>query len=192
MIHLTPQKVFEAVLGIQLCDQKRLDVTFFPECIGIRIPSQRHLLSYCSVSDADLMEALDGMKKQHLIKKERWTGTWTTNKGNRVVADIIENRYRTQASMLLGEKILHLLLEHLRASTLELKELHKEKDDISSPVEHQKTLPSADRKILKLHVCECCRSTFYTNNTRRKYCDWCKSLSPHDKIRLRENRDAMK
>jgi hypothetical protein len=138
------------------------------------------------------MEALDDMKKQHLIKKEQWTGTWTTYKGNRVVADIIENRYRTQASMLLGEKILHLLLERLRASKPELKELHKEKEGISSSVEHQKTSSSVDRKILKLHVCECCRSKFYTNNTRRKYCDWCKSLSPHDKIRLRENRDAMK
>ncbi|WP_292423240.1 hypothetical protein [Methanoregula sp.] len=175
MVHLTPQKVFETALWIQLCDTKKLDIDFFPERIRIRLPSQRHLSLYCSVSKDDMMATLNDMKNQHLIKKEHQTGTWTTYKGNRFVADIIEKQYQTQASMLLGEKMLHPLLERLRTSKPELKELSKEKDVIRSSVEPQKTSPSVDRKILKLYVCECCQSKFYTNDRRRKYCDWCKS-----------------
>lgn len=157
MVHLTPQKVFETALWIQLCDKKKLHVDFSTERISIRLPSQRHLSLHCSVSKDDMMASLNDMKNQYLIKKEQQTGgTWTTYKGNRFIADIIEKRYQTQASMLLGEKMLHLLLERLRTSKPELKELTKEKDVIRSSVEPQKTSPSVDRKILKLYVCECC------------------------------------
>jgi len=140
MVHLTPQKVFETALWIQLCDKKKLDIDFFPERISIRLPSQRHLSLYCSVSKDDMMATLNDMKNQHLIKKEHQTGTWTTYKGNRFVADIIEKQYQTQASMLLGEKMLHLILERLRTSKPELKELSKKKmlsDPLLSPRKHR-------------------------------------------------------
>ena len=187
MISLTPQVLVETALWIQLCDRKYLKVDFSPGNARLHLPSQQLLSLYCSASQSDVMAILCEMEKQHLIAKEERVGIWTTPEGNRIVADIIEKRYRKQARVLLGQTMLQLLLERLRTSVQEsLTDDHDKEDDIRLSCDDNEKPVLGDRKILKLHNCECCRKEFLTNDTRKKYCDQCKHLPRHKKIGLRK------
>jgi len=191
MASLTPQAVLETALWIQLCDRKSLDVDFFPEGIRFHLPSSHLLSLYCSASHGNMMEVLCDMENQQLIKKEQRVGMWTTPRGNRLVADIIEKRYRKQARALLGQKMLQLLLHRFRTTLSEpLTDNLNKVDDNRLSFEHNEKDVSGDRMTQKLHICECCRNKFYINDGRRKYCDQCKQLYRYKKIRLRKTQDV--
>lgn len=186
MVHIPPRNIFKKALWILLYRQKNLEFTIFPDSISLRLPVQRDLSQYCSVSKSGLTEVLHDMERQDLIKKEERVGIWTTPKGNRVVADVIERHYRTQATRLLGANMVHLILERLRASLPETWELSDDKDHVKLPAKHQKMPYSPRRKIMRTHICVSCNCEFYSNDMRRRHCDRCKSLSSYDKMRIRK------
>ncbi len=186
MVHIPPRDIFKKALWILLYRQKNLEFTISSDSISLRLPVQRELSQYCSVSKSCLTDVLHNMERQDLIKKEERVGIWTTLKGNWVVADVIERHYRTQATQLLGANMVHLILERLRASMPENWELSGDKDHVELPGKHQKMPYSPRRKIMRTHICVNCHCEFYSNDMRRRHCDRCKSLSRYDKIRIRK------
>jgi predicted transcriptional regulator len=192
MVSLTPQAILETALWIQLCDRKFLDVDFFPESIRFHLPTLHLLSFYSSVSPGDLLIILSDMENQELIKKEQRVGMWTTPQGNRIVADIIEKKYRKQARSLFGNKMLSLFLERLRNTRPEpVAEKPKEENDARIFVENNRKRISVHQEILNIHICECCRKNFSTNDGRRKYCAECKQFSRYERIiRSRKTRQV--
>ena len=183
MASLTPQKVLETALWIQLCDRKSLDVDFFPGSIRFHLPTLHLLSLYCSAPHGDMVVVLGDMENQDLITKEQRVGIWTTPRGNWLVADIIKKRYQKQARALFGLKMLQLLLERLMTSVPEpLTDNPDKEDDTRSAREKNEKYGYGHREILNLHICECCRKKFSTNDGRRKYCDQCGQFSQYKRI----------
>lgn len=190
MIHLTAQEVLEAALWIQLCDKRSLDIDLAPEGARLHLPSQHLLSQYCSALPGEMLAVLSDMEECDLIMKEERRGVWTTPRGNKLVAEIIEKRYKKQARTLLGPKMLRLLLKRFRASLPDqgLDGPEKE-DDPRSTLAYKERSPSGDTRALKLRICSSCKKSFYSNDTRRKKCDQCLQVARFNRIRSQKPRE---
>ena len=129
MIRLTAQEVLEAALWIQLCDKRSLDIDLAPEGARLHLPSQHLLSQYCSAPPGEMLALLSDMEECDLIMKEERRGVWTTPRGNKLVAEIIEKRYKIEARALLGPTMLQLLLKRFRASLPDQEPAGGEEDD---------------------------------------------------------------
>jgi len=189
MMHLTAQEVLEAALWIQLCDKRALDIDLAPEGARLHLPSQHLLSQYCSAQPIEMLAVLSDMEECDLIMKEERRGVWTTPRGNKLVAEIIEKRFRKQARALLGPKILRLLLKRFRASLPDQgPDGRDEDDDHRSPLAYKERSASGDTRALKLRICSSCKKNFYSNDTRRKKCDQCLQVARFSRIKSQKIR----
>lgn len=189
MIHLTAQEVLEAALWIQLCDKRALDIDLTPEGARLHLPSQHLLSQYCSAPPIEMLAVLSDMEACDLIMKEERRGVWTTPRGNKLVAEIIEKRYKNQACALLGREMLRLLLKRLKASLPDQGPAGREEDDDHrSPLAYNERFASGDTRALKLRICSSCKKSFYSNDTRRKKCDQCLQVARFNRIRSQKPR----
>lgn len=186
MISLTFRQVFETALWIQICHKKIIDIEFSQGGTRLHFPAQRSLALQCAVSPGTMIAVLYEMENQGLIKKEERLGIWTTPWGNRVAADIIKRQYWKEARAIVGNKTLETLLALMRSA--QRGHLADQPAGIdpkeASSGEAMSHVP-VDRKILNPMSCSCCRTTFYTNDRRRRYCDRCKDLSAREKNKAR-------
>jgi hypothetical protein len=189
MIRFTAPKVLEAALWIQLCDKKALDIDLSPDGVRFHLPSQHLLSLYCSVPPGEMLSILSDMEESGLIIKEERRGLWTTSRGNILVAEIIEKRFKKETRALLGQKMLRLLLKRFRASLPDQETASQGKDDDNrSSAEYKERFVSKDKRALKRHICKSCRSTFFTNDARRKKCDLCLQEARFKLIRSQKKR----
>jgi len=183
------QEVFEAALWIQLSDKKSLDIDLSPEGVRLHLPSQHLLALYCSAPPGEILSLLSAMEDSDLIVKEERRGLWTTPRGNIIVAEIIEKRFRPQASALLGPEMLQLLLKRFGVSVPDQETNGPgNDDDHPSPPEYKERLPSGDTRALKLRICSSCKKHFYSNDTRRKKCDQCLQVARFRRIKSQKIR----
>ena len=109
----TAEQVFDAALRIQLCQEKSLEVDFFPDRVRISLPPKRVLALYMSVPMSKMTALLSEMEQRQLLGTEKRGGMWATPLGNRILADYIEQKYRKEATALLGPVVLKTLLQRL-------------------------------------------------------------------------------
>jgi len=177
MVHLTPRYVLDAALWIQICDKKTLEVDFSREGIRIHLPTHQDFSSYYSVPRNKLGDIFYDMEKQQLIETKERSGKWTTPKGNQLVADIIEKKYRKQASAILNEKLLKALILRLRSSKPDrLKGKSRNKSDKESSFDNKEISNPLNEKLSKYIFCTSCHEQISTNDRRRKYCDKCRPV----------------
>jgi hypothetical protein len=184
MIRLTAQEVLEAALWIQLCDKRSLDIDLAPEGARLHLPSQHLLSQYCSAPPGEMLALLSDMEECDLIMKEERRGVWTTPRGNILVAEIIEKRYKIEARALLSPTMLRLLLKRFRASLPDQEPDGREEDNAhQSPLAYKERSASGDMRVLKLRICSSCKKNFYSNDTRRKKCDQCLQVARFSRIK---------
>jgi len=184
MIRLTAQEVFEAALWIQLCDKRSLDIDLVPDGARLHLPSQHLLSLYCSAPSGEMLAVFSDMEDGGLIIREERRGLWTTPRGNILVADIIEKRFKTQTRTLLGPEMLQLLLTRFRATLPDQEpDDPEEDDDQRSPLAYKERFASGDTRALKLRICSSCKKNFYSNDTRRRKCDQCLQVARFSRIK---------
>jgi len=184
MIRLTAQEVFEAALWIQLCDTRSLDIDLVPDGARLHLPSQHLLSLYCSAPPGEMLAVFSDMEAGGLIIREERRGVWTTPRGNILVADIIEERYKTEARALLGSTMLQLLLTRFRASLTDPEPDRPEDDDAQrSPLAYKERSAPGDKRALKLRICSSCKKKFHSNDARRKKCDQCLQVARFCRIK---------
>jgi len=113
---LTAEQVFDAAIRILLCQEKFLEVDFSPDRIRIHLPPKRILAVSCSMPVSKMTAILSEMEQQQLIGAEQRGGMWATSPGNRIIADLLERKYRKEAEAVLGPVVLKTLLQHLVSS----------------------------------------------------------------------------
>jgi len=110
---ITAEQVFDAAIRIQVCQEKSLDVDFFPDRVRVRLPPKRVLAVSCSVPMSKMTAILSEMERDQLIGTEQRGGMWATPLGNRIIADCLTRKYRKEAELVLGPVVLKTLLQRL-------------------------------------------------------------------------------
>ncbi|WP_321506365.1 hypothetical protein [uncultured Methanoregula sp.] len=110
---ITAEQVFDAAIRIQVCQQKSLEVDFFPDRIRVRLPPKRMLALSCMVPMSRMTAILSEMEQNQLIGTEQRGGMWATPLGNRIIAGCLGGKYHNEAQALLGPVVLKTILQCL-------------------------------------------------------------------------------
>jgi len=113
---ITAEQIFDAAIRIQVCQEKSLEVDFFPDRVRVRLPPKRVLAQFCSVPMSKMTAILSEMEQNQLIGTEQRGGMWATPPGNRIIADCLAGKYRKEAEAVLGPVVLETLLRRLSES----------------------------------------------------------------------------
>ena len=113
---ITAEQIFDVAIWIQVCQEKSLEVDFFPNRVRVRLPPKRVLAQYCSVPMSKMTAILSEMEQNQLIGTEQRGGMWATSLGNRIIADCLAGKYRKEAETVLGPVVLETLLKRLSQS----------------------------------------------------------------------------
>ena len=113
---ITAEQIFDAAIRIQVCQEKSLEIDFFPDRIRIRLPPKRVLAQFCSVPMSKMTAILSEMEQNQMIGTEQRGGMWATPLGNRIIADGLAGKYRKEAEDVLGPVVLETLLKRLSHS----------------------------------------------------------------------------
>jgi DNA-binding transcriptional regulator YhcF (GntR family) len=113
---ITAEQIFDAAIRIQVCQEKALEVDFFPDRVGVRLPPKRVLAQSCSVPMSKMTAILSEMEQNQLIGTEQRGGMWATSPGNHIIADCLTRKYRKEAEAVLGPVVLKTLLKRLSQS----------------------------------------------------------------------------
>lgn len=110
---ITAEQIFDAVIRIQVCQEKSLEVDFFPDRVRVRLPPKRVLAVFCSMPMSKMTAILSEMEHDQLIGTEQRGGMWASPLGNRIIAQCLAQKYRKEAEALLGPVIFKSLLQRL-------------------------------------------------------------------------------
>ena len=113
---ITAEQIFDAAIRIQVCQEKSLDVDFFPDRVRVRLPPKRVLARSCSVPMSKMTAILSEMEQNQLIGTEQRGGMWASSLGNRIIAECLARKYRKEAEDVLGQVVLKTLLKRLSES----------------------------------------------------------------------------
>ncbi len=115
---ITAEQIFDAAIRIQVCEEKSLEVDFFPDRVRVRLPPKRVLARSCSVPMSKMTVILSEMEQNQLIGTEQRGGMWATSLGNRIIVNCLARKYRKEAEAVLGPVVLKTLLKRLSESLL--------------------------------------------------------------------------
>jgi DNA-binding transcriptional regulator YhcF (GntR family) len=110
---VTAEQVFDAAIRIQVCEKKYLEVDFFPDQVRVHLPPKRVLARSCSVPMSKMTAILSEMERDNLIGTAQRGGMWVAPPGNRIIAGLLERKYRNEAEAVLGPVVLKRILRQL-------------------------------------------------------------------------------
>ncbi|MBP7120533.1 MAG: hypothetical protein WC502_00235 [Methanolinea sp.] len=106
MAALSVDGIFEAAVRILLEEEKVINLVFSPGNVMIRFPTTRRLADYLKVPHYYVLPYFAMMEEMQLVTRAERVGILTTPTGTKKLLKIISERFRDQAILLMGEKVL--------------------------------------------------------------------------------------
>ncbi len=97
--------IFDAALRIIFTVDKSISIRFTEHAIHVKLPTTRRLADFLEMPHYYVLPYLGMMEKDELVTRAERVGIHTTTKGSKVLIDLMYERYREDAKLLLGSAI---------------------------------------------------------------------------------------
>jgi DNA-binding transcriptional regulator YhcF (GntR family) len=110
MAALSVDVLFDAAVRIQLLERS-VTISFTDNSIRIKFPTTRRLAEFLNVPHYYVLPYFAMMEEEELVTRAERVGIMTTSKGSRKMIGLMQEKYRTQISEILGVAIFKELLK---------------------------------------------------------------------------------
>ena len=109
MAALSVDVLFDAAVRIQLLE-RTITISFTDNSFRMKFPTTRRLAEFLDVPHYYVLPYFAMMEEEELVTRAERVGIMTTAKGSRKMIDLMQEKYRTQSSEILGAAIFKELL----------------------------------------------------------------------------------
>jgi Mn-dependent DtxR family transcriptional regulator len=106
---LTTEHIFDAVLRIQLLEERKLDLEFSADAVHVRFPTTRRIAEFLAIPHYYVLPQFAAMEEEGLVTRAERVGIMTTPKGTRTWLMLCRSRYEREARGILGPDLFDLL-----------------------------------------------------------------------------------
>lgn len=113
MALLTTGNIFDAVLRIQLLEERKLDLEFSADAVHVRFPTTRRIAEFLAIPHYYVLPQFAAMEEAGLVTRAERVGIMTTPDGTRTWFTLCQSRYGGEARGILGPDLFDLLAERI-------------------------------------------------------------------------------
>jgi DNA-binding transcriptional regulator YhcF (GntR family) len=110
MAALSVDVLFDAAVRIQLLE-RTITISFTDNSIRMKFPTTRRLAEFLDVPHYYVLPYFAMMEEEELVTRAERVGIMTTAKGSRKMIDLMQEKYRSQSSEILGPAVFKELLK---------------------------------------------------------------------------------
>jgi DNA-binding transcriptional regulator YhcF (GntR family) len=110
MVSLSIDIIYDAVLKIQLLEEREISVIFSDKGIRIRLPTTRRLAEYLNVPHYYVLPYFGMMEQEALVTRAERVGIMTTPVGTARYLKMMKERYPAEGEAILGPGVFRDLM----------------------------------------------------------------------------------